>query len=110
MLGLGRPGAEDLVFTLSDCSPYPPDKLSRDWLRIATAKKLPRVMFHALRHSHVSALIAGGLDVLTISQRIGHASPAVMLDVYAHRFAAKDTATASAIEAAISGGRTKVEG
>src|SRR6202030_2659236 len=58
MLGLGRAGADDLVFTLSDGSPYPPDKLSRDWLRLSTSRKLPRVMFHALRHSHVSALIA----------------------------------------------------
>jgi len=29
---------------------------------------------HGLRHTHVSQLIAEGLDVLTISRRIGHAS------------------------------------
>jgi integrase len=103
LLGLGRPGAGDLVFTLPDGSPYPPDKLSRDWLRIVLSRKLPRVMFHALRHSHVSALIAAGLDVVTVSQRIGHASPEVTLKVYAHRFVAKDTAAASAIDAAMRG-------
>src|SRR5262249_9686259 len=31
LLGLGRPLPEDFVFTLAEGSPYPPDKLSRDW-------------------------------------------------------------------------------
>lgn len=101
LLGQGRAGADDLVFTLADGSPYPPDKLSRDWLRITISRKLPRVMFHSLRHSHVSALIAGGLDVVAVSRRIGHASPAVTLAVYAHLFGSKDDAAAAAIEAAM---------
>jgi integrase len=62
LLGLGRLGADDYVFTLGDGSPYPPDKLSRDWGNVVRDRKLPRVMFHALRHSHASALIAAGLD------------------------------------------------
>jgi integrase len=64
---------------------------------------LPRVSFHSLRHSHVSALIAAGLDVVTISRRIGHANPAVTLAVDGHIFAGanKDPATALAIEAAM---------
>jgi integrase len=105
VLGLGRLGNDDLVFGLPDGSPYPPDKLSRDWLRITIAKQLPRTMFHALRHSHVSALVAAGLDVLTISQRIGHASPAVTLAVYAHRFAAKDGDAARAMDLALGGAK-----
>ncbi len=98
-LGLGRPGADDLVFTLGDGSPYPPDKLSRDWLRIVTSRKLPRVMFHALRHSHVSALIAAGLDPVSVSRRVGHSNPTVTLTVYAHLFQQTDRAAADAIEA-----------
>jgi integrase len=101
MLGLGRVGTDDLVFALADGSPYPPDKLSRDWLRAVTARKLPRAMFHSLRHSHVSALIAAGLDVVAVSRRIGHASPAVTLGVYAHLFQSKDDVAAAAIEAAM---------
>lgn len=59
----GRPDPGDLVFPLSDGSPYPPDKLSRDWLRIISGRKLPRIMFHALRHSHASALSLLGLTL-----------------------------------------------
>src|SRR6185312_10991813 len=36
---------------------------------------LPPVNLHALRHTHASQLIASGMDVLTISRRLGHGSP-----------------------------------
>ncbi|MBV9859868.1 MAG: tyrosine-type recombinase/integrase [Alphaproteobacteria bacterium] len=103
MLGLGRAGADDLLFTLPDGSPYPPDKLSRDWGNVVRARNLPKIMFHALRHSHASALIAARLDVVTVSRRLGHGSPAITLSVYAHAFASANTdATAArAIEAAM---------
>lgn len=107
LLGLGGATASDLVFALPDGSPYPPDKMSRDWLRIVTSRKLPRVMFHALRHSHVSALIGSGQDVLTISRRIGHANPAVTLAVYAHQFGDHDEDAAVAIDAALTGSAPK---
>jgi integrase len=102
-IGLGRPDAGDLVFARADASPHPPDNLSRDWHRAVLSLKLPRVSFHALRHTHVSALIAAGLDVVTISRRIGHANPAVTLAIYAHVFASanKDAAAAHAIEMAM---------
>ena len=48
--------------------------------------ELPKVRFHDLRHTHAFALIAGGLDVVAISRRLGHASPVVTLSVYAHLF------------------------
>jgi integrase len=103
ILGLGRTSNSDLVFAQADATPYPPDKLSRDWGNVVRDRRLPRVMFHALRHSHASALIAAGFDVVTVSQRLGHASPAITLTVYAHKFGTKDTAAAHAIDALMSG-------
>jgi integrase len=101
-LGLGRLGPDDLVFTLADGSPYPPDKLSRDWGLAVKSLGLPSVTFHALRHSHASALIAAGVDIVTVSRRLGHGSPAITLSIYAHAFGAhKDAAAALAIEAAM---------
>jgi hypothetical protein len=58
-------------------------------------------MFHALRHTHVSALIAAGLDVVAISRRVGHGSPVTTLRTYGHPFNKIDTAAAAAIEAAL---------
>jgi len=62
--------------------------------------KLPKVSFHALRHTHVSQLIAAGMDVLTISRRIGHASPVITLGIYGHLFKNNDTQAATVIEKA----------
>jgi integrase len=104
LLGLGRAGSDDLVFARPDGSPYSPDTLSRDWWRAAKALDLPPVMFHALRHSHASALIAAGLDVVSVSRRLGHGSPAITLGVYAHAFTKTDTAAVLAIEAAMKAG------
>ena len=100
-LGMGKPDAETLVFSQHDGSPLSPDNLSRDWRTFVKTRKLPQVMFHALRHSHASALIAKGLDVLTVSRRLGHGSAAVTLNVYAHLFEKTDEQAAAAIDAAL---------
>jgi integrase len=99
LFGLGRPGDDDLVFARADGLPYPPDTLSRDWWRLGVG-----VEFHALRHTHASALIAARLDIVTVSKRLGHSSPTVTLGIYAHLFNRTDVAAAQAIEAAMGSG------
>lgn len=79
-------------------NPYPPDKLSRDWGNVCRDRKLPRIPFHALRHTHASALIAAGVDVVMVSRRLGHASPAITLAIYAHLFTRTDQVAAEAWE------------
>jgi integrase len=101
-LGLGgRPADDDLLFTLPDGSPWNPDYMSRCWHRATVTLGLPRVGLHALRHSHASALIAAGVDPLTISRRLGHRTPAFTLSTYGHIFAKTDEAAAKAIDAAL---------
>jgi integrase len=105
-IGMGRLEDDDLVFPMADGSPYSPDKLSRDWGHAVRDRKLPATNFHALRHSHASALISAGLDIVTVSRRLGHGSPAITLRVYAHTFSAdKDEAAARAINAAMGGAK-----
>ena len=58
-----------------------------------------KVTLHALRHTHVSSLIAAGVDILTISRRLGHASPTITLGVYGHLFSNTDDRAAQVIEA-----------
>ena len=100
-LGAGKLPADALIFAKLDGSPRAPDGLSSEWRHVVKSRKLPRVTFHALRHSHASALIAADVDVLTVSRRLGHASAAVTLGVYGHLFRDKSDAAAKAIEAAM---------
>ena len=106
VLGKGKLEPEALIFSNIDGLPLSPDNLSRDWRRAVAARDLPKVKFHGLRHTHASVLIASGLDVLTVSRRLGHGSPVVTLNTYAHLFAKTDEKAADAIEAAL---RTRAE-
>ncbi len=102
-LGMGKARTEDLVFPRWDGGPWPPDRLSSTWAKTVSTLKLPKVTFHALRHTHASQLIAAGLDVVTVSRRIGHSNPTVTLTVYAHLFGNTDERAAAAVENALAG-------
>ena len=96
-LGLGKPDGETLVFSDVEGELLKPHTVSRAWRRIVAAKKLPAVSFHALRHTHASMLIRAGVDILTISRRLGHSKASVTLDVYGHLIGGADEAAANAI-------------
>lgn len=106
-LGLGKSAGDDLVFPRLDGSPWPPDSLTSEWARAIRILKLPKVTLHALRHTHVSQLIASGLDVVTVSRRIGHSNATVTLTVYAHLFGNTDERAATAVEAVMAAALTE---
>jgi len=86
-LGIGKPPADGLVFCNHDGSPLAPGKISVQWNRvIRRIPGVPPVTFHSFRHCHASALIKAGVDVVSVSRRLGHSSPVITLKVYAHLF------------------------
>jgi integrase len=99
-LGLGRAGDGDLVFPRRDGTLRSPNATSTEWRQLLAEFKLPAISLHALRHTHASQLIASGMDVLTISRRLGHASPTITLNVYGHLFGNSDDRAAEIIEVA----------
>ena len=82
-LGLGKAPETALVFPTRDGKPRSPGALTKEWTRAMKEADM-KVTLHALRHTHASSLIAAGVDVLTISRRLGHASPTITLGVYGH--------------------------
>ena len=103
-LGLGKMDADALVFPAGpEGGPIDPATFSADWRDIADRVGLLGVPLHSLRHTHASQLIDAGIDVVTISKRLGHASPAITLKVYAHLFRKDDGKAAAAINAALAG-------
>jgi len=97
-LGFGRATAETLVFSTLEGGLISPDNLSRDWARTVRRLKLPPVSFHSLRHTHASMLLSSGVDVLTVSRRLGHRKPSITLDVYGHLIDGADEAAARALD------------
>jgi integrase len=100
-LGAGKLPDDALLFTTLDGRPLRPGNVSSDWGETAASIGMPEISFHALRHTHASQLIASGIDIVTISRRLGHAKPSVTLAVYAHMFHTDD-GKAAAINAALS--------
>jgi integrase len=101
-MGMGRPPADALVFPSFDGGPQYPRNLSGEWKEACELVGIvPPVTLHALRHTHASQLIDAGIDVVKISKRLGHASPNITLQVYAHLFRKRDDVSAAAINAAI---------
>ncbi|GIU92353.1 MAG: site-specific integrase [Acidimicrobiia bacterium] len=56
----------------------------RVWNPAVREAGLDGLRFHDLRHSHVAALIAAGVHVKVISERLGHSSIVVTMNTYGH--------------------------
>jgi integrase len=100
-LGIGKLANDALLFATFEGGPVRPGNVSSDWGEIAASIGMPDITFHRLRHTHASQLIASGVDIVTISKRLGHARPSVTLAIYAHMFHTDDSRAAAAINAAL---------
>lgn len=57
----------------------------RHWRKLLLAAELPEdITFHAIRHTHATLLLRNGVHVKVVSERLGHASTSITMDVYAH--------------------------
>lgn len=59
--------------------------------------QLPVIPFHGLRHTAATLLIAAGVDVKTISARLGHALTSTTMNIYVHALQESDEKAADAI-------------
>ncbi len=86
LLALGiRQSGETLVCARADGGPHQPLSLTYEFARfMGRLKELPRVRFHDLRHSHATQLLADGVHPKIASERLGHASVGITLDLYSH--------------------------
>src|ERR1039458_5956866 len=63
---------------------------------------------HTLRHSHASVLLANGVDLATVSARLGHSSVRVTADVYSAALRGRDREDACRWDELM--GRTRSQG
>lgn len=52
--------------------------------RFGKKYNLPGIHPHALRHTMATLSIANGADIVSVSEKLGHAEPSITLDVYSH--------------------------
>lgn len=61
-----------------------PESISQLFDRIVQHTGLARIRFHDLRHTHASLLVAAGVPIKVVSERLGHAHPAFTMHTYQH--------------------------
>lgn len=64
----------------------------------ANKADVPVITPHGFRHSHASLLIHMGVDIATISKRLGHSNVGVTMQIYAHMMPNSDEHVAKELE------------
>lgn len=95
-------GEEDLVVCKPDGQPWPPNQLSSEFHRFVKRHDFA-LRFHDLRHTHASHLLRDGVPVNVVSQRLGHAEPAITLNVYSHVLPGMQEGAATAVDEMMGG-------
>lgn len=90
--------AHDYVFTNSIGKQVDAGGLKRTW---RTVKAKTGLRFHDLRHAHASLLIAAGVHLSVIKERLRHRNISTTADIYGHLMAGLQEQAAQSIDAAL---------
>ncbi|HEY1757125.1 MAG TPA: tyrosine-type recombinase/integrase [Bryobacteraceae bacterium] len=100
----------DLIFANPDGSPLMPNSISSTVSRLCRRLGLPKgASLHVLRHSHASLLLADGVDLATVSARLGHSSVRTTADIYSHAIRGKDHAASQSWDDIMQRSRAEAE-
>jgi integrase len=104
----GKASDDALVFCQPNGKPLHGHNITRRDLReVLKRAKVPRLRFHDLRHAHASHLLKQGVPVKVVQERLGHATPAVTLGIYAHVLPHMQEQAARQLEAQLLGSLLK---
>jgi len=102
LLRLGiRPHEDSFVVAQYDGRPLQPRSLTHEWMRLIKKTALPRIRFHDLRHTHASQMLAAGVHPKIASERLGHSTIGITLDLYSHVMPGMQADAAEQVDAAI---------
>ncbi|TIS75451.1 MAG: site-specific integrase, partial [Mesorhizobium sp.] len=102
LLRLGiRPDADSFVVAQVDGSPIQPRSLTHEWVRVLGNTALPRIRFHDLRHTHATQMLSSGVHPKVASERLGHSTIGITLDLYSHVMPGMQADAAEQVDAAL---------
>jgi integrase len=107
-LGMGKSPDDSPVLATFDGKLQSPGAISAAWRRAMKVIGMPEITLHSLRHTHASMLVASGMNILTISRRLGHASPTITLGTYGHLIHGTDDQAAKIMDQAFGNGSNRV--
>ena len=99
----------DLVFCRATGLPMYATTLKRQFDRQLKRAGVPTVRFHDLRHSNATLMLQQGVHPKVVSERLGHASIQLTLDVYSHVLPGLQDAAAERLDEWLSGGQADAQ-
>jgi integrase len=79
-----NPEEVDSLHLVGGVKPVDPDAFNHYLRRLAEKAGLGRVRVHDLRHTWATLALSRGIPLEVVSERLGHASPTITLNVYRH--------------------------
>jgi integrase len=92
-----------LVFTRPDGKLLHPERVTKAFSAAVKKTGLPRIHLHDLRHTHATLALEAGVHPKVVSDRLGHATVAITLDIYSHAIPALSEEAASIVAALVMG-------
>ena len=90
-----------LVFTTEEGQALHPWLVSRLFRKAVKEPMLPDIRLHDLRHTHATLCLQAGIHPKVVSERLGHATVAMTLDIYSHAIPAMQEEAAARIAALV---------
>jgi integrase len=79
--------------------PWLPNWVTKRFIAARRAARLPHFRLHDLRHFMATEMLAAGVPIATVSQRLSHARASTTLNVYAHSVPGGDRGAAETLAA-----------
>lgn len=98
---MGVKNEDNWVFTQNNGKMIHPGSPRTFLIRFGERYNLPGIHPHALRHTMATLSISNGADVVSVSKKLGHSSPSITLNVYAHANEEAQRKTNEALASAI---------
>ena len=92
-----------LVFTREDGTAWRPERITQIFAELVKKAKVPPITLHGLRHTHATLALAAGIHPKVVSERLGHSTVALTMDVYSHAIPAMEEEAAVKIAALVTG-------
>jgi integrase len=99
--GAAWDSSNDLVFRDELGGPLHPDWFSREFNLLVRRAGVPRIRLHDLRHTYATLALKTGVHPKVVSERLGHATVGITLDLYSHVTPAIARDAADAVAATI---------
>ncbi len=92
---------QGLVFANALGQPLHPDTVSKAFRLLVERAELPHIKLHGLRHTHATHALQVGIHPKVVSERLGHSTVALTLDIYSHAIPAMQQEAAELVAALI---------